>query len=79
MTTEKNDKNVFHYVVSYDENTKKWEVVRNQYDFFEGGSVFGGDPARMFTPEEGSEEERLDYYHIKRLDDIVNATNEGRE
>ena len=69
------DKNIYHYVVSYDENTRKWEVVRNQYDFFEGGSVYGGDPAWMFTPEDGSEEENLDYYHMKRLEDIVKYAN----
>jgi hypothetical protein len=69
----------FHYVVSYDEGTKKWEVVRNQYDFFEGGSVWSDKENWMITPEDDSEEDRLDYYYMKRLDDIVKAANGGRK
>jgi hypothetical protein len=78
MTTEKNDKNVFHYVVSYNEDTKKWRIEGDQESFFPGGSVWSEREGWMITPESGSQEEKLDYYHYTRLDDIIKAANEGR-
>lgn len=69
----------FHYVVSYDETTKKWEVPNNQFDFFLHGSVWDEEVKWMFIPDEHSEPEKLDYYYINRLDDIVKAENEVAE
>jgi hypothetical protein len=68
----------FHYVVSYDEGTKKWRVEGDQQSFMPDGSVWGAEEGWMFIPEKGSDEERLDYYHITRLDDIIKAANVKR-
>lgn len=68
----------FHYVVSYDEMTKKWRVEGDQFGFFPDGSVWSDERSWMFVPEEHSEAEKLDYYYINRLDDILKAATEGR-
>jgi len=65
----------YHYVVGYDSEYDCWFVESDPYAFFPDGNIFSFSngalsPSWVF-PDEGSDEERIDYECFRILESCV--------
>ena len=68
----------FHYVVGYDSDTKKWFVELDTTAYFSDGNLWDEEQYRenfygWRVPEEGSNDEALDYELLNTLSYIVDT------
>ena len=68
----------YHYVVAYDTETCKWFVESDTTAYFQDGNVWDDERYKSdfwgwFVPEDGSDEESLDYTLLKTLQYLVDT------
>ena len=66
----------YHYVIGYDTDTKKWFVESDTTAYFSDGNIWDDDQHHEESwgwkvPEDGSDDEALDYDLLRTLYSLV--------